>query len=120
MAVTTTVATGYGPASWLDVCARGTTGESLGDGDACGRRFSCWGRCIIVPPAMSSTGGNPVHSWTSDGGAICVVPFLKASLWKFVSAVMSPSADVLCLFGAQLTRDGEFCIGKSELLHQGT
>jgi len=46
---------------------------------------------------MSSTGENPVHSWTSDGGAIGVVPFLKASLWKFVSAVMSPSADVLRL-----------------------
>ena len=107
MAVTTTVATDYGTASWLDVCARGTSGESLGDGDACGRRFSCWGRRVLVPLAMSSTCGNPIHSWTSDGG------------WKFVSAMMSPSAVVLCLFGARLTRDGEFCIGKSELLHQG-
>ena len=68
---------------------------------------------------MSSTGENPILSWTSDDDAFGVVPFLKASLWKFVSAVMSPSADILCLFGARLTRDGEFCIGKSELLHQG-
>jgi len=97
MAVMTTVATGYGPASWLDVCARGISGESLGDGDDCGRRFPCWGRRVLVPPAMSSTGGNPVHSWTSDGGAIGGVPFLKASLCKFVSAVTSPPADVLCL-----------------------
>jgi len=97
MAVMTTVATGYGPASWLDVCARGISGESLGDGDDCGRRFPCWGRRVLVPPAMSSTGGNPVHSWTSDGGAIGGVPFLKASLCKFVSAVMSPSADALRL-----------------------
>ena len=66
---------------------------------------------------MSSTGGTPVHSWTSDGDTIGVVPFLKASLWKFVSTVMSPSADVLRLSAP--TRDGEFCIVKSELLHQG-
>jgi len=46
---------------------------------------------------MSSTGENPVLSWTSDGDAFGVVPFLKASLWKFVSVVMSPSADVLRL-----------------------
>jgi len=46
---------------------------------------------------MSSMGENPVHSWASDGDAFGVVPFLKASLWKFVSAVMSPLADVLRL-----------------------
>jgi len=45
---------------------------------------------------MSSTGGNPIHSWTSDGGAIGVVPFLKASLWNFNSVEMSPVAIALC------------------------
>jgi hypothetical protein len=32
--------------SWPDVGAGGFLGESLGDGDARGRRFPCWGRRI--------------------------------------------------------------------------
>ena len=67
---------------------------------------------------MSSTGENPVLSWTSDGDAFGVVPFLKASLWKFVSAVMSPSADVLRLSAPGCCETASSAL-KSELLHQG-
>jgi hypothetical protein len=65
-------------------------GESLGDGDARGRRFPVEG---IAFPSTVFHGRKPDPSWTSDGGVPDVIPFLKASLLKFVSATTSPSFD---------------------------
>jgi hypothetical protein len=76
--IATTVATGWGPTSWL-TSMLGYLRRKPSDGDACGRRFPVEG---VVSPETSSTGENPVHSWTSDGGAFDAVPFLKASLWN--------------------------------------
>jgi hypothetical protein len=44
---------------------------------------------------MSFAGENLVHSWTSDGGTVNVVPFLKASPWNFGLVEMSPEAVAL-------------------------
>ena len=62
--------------SWLDVGAGGFLGESLGDGDARGRRFPCWG---VVFPNMFFLGRKPGPSRTRDGVVPDVTPFLKAS-----------------------------------------
>ena len=51
--------------------------RKLGDGDAVGRRFPCWGRC--VSPGVDIQGRNPSPFGTCDGGAIGATPFLKAS-----------------------------------------
>jgi hypothetical protein len=74
--------------SWPDVGAGGFLGESLGDGDARGRRFPCWG---VVFPNMFFLGRKPGPSRTRDGVVLDVTPFLEGVALKFVSASASPS-----------------------------
>jgi hypothetical protein len=44
--------------SWPDIGAGGFLGESLGDGDARGRRFPCWG---VIFPNISSLHESLIH-----------------------------------------------------------
>jgi hypothetical protein len=56
----------------------GTLGVSLSNGDACWRRFPCWG--VVSPPTLSSKGEMEANSWTSNNVTIYVIPFLKVPL----------------------------------------
>jgi len=102
-----------GSASWPGICACGFLGESLGDGNAVGRRFPCWGH--RVSPGVNIQGRNPSPFGTCDGGAIGVAPFLKASHLDCVVALVSPWTDVL---GSRCFRCGS-CNVKSGLLREG-
>jgi hypothetical protein len=71
-----TVVTGWDPA-YGPMSVLGALDVSLAMVTPAGATFPVGG---VAPPAFS-TGVNPVHSWTNDGGAY-VVTFLKASLWN--------------------------------------
>ena len=87
--------------------------RKLGNGDAVGCRFPCWGR--RVSPGVDIQGRNPSPFGTCDGGAIGATPFLKASHFGLCCASMSPWTDVLA---SRCFRGGS-CNVKSELLREG-
>lgn len=58
------------------------------------------------------------RSRTDDSGVPDVIPFLKASLLKFVSVTSSPSTAAF-VFRSSLCVEVAACIGKSKLLYQG-
>jgi hypothetical protein len=74
--------------SWPDVGAGGFLGESLGDGDALGRRFPCWVRRIpehFLPWAKA---------WSISDSRQCrprLHSLPEGVALKFVSASASPS-----------------------------
>jgi hypothetical protein len=74
--------------SWPDVGAGGFLGESLGDGDALGRHFPCWGRRIpqhVLPWAKA---------WSISDSRRCrprCHNLPEGVALKFVSASASPS-----------------------------
>jgi hypothetical protein len=100
-----------GSSIWADVSAGGTSGESLATATPVGAAFRVGG---VVPPAISCAGENPVHPWTSDGGALDVLTFLNASLWNFDSVTMSCVADALRSWcSVNLFFDGWVCFGRT-------
>jgi hypothetical protein len=100
-----------GSGIWADASTGGTSGESLATATLVGAAFPAGG---IVSPAIFSAGENPVHPWTSDGSALDVVTFLKASLWNLDSVTMSCVADALCSRRpVNLFFDGWVCFGRT-------
>lgn len=55
----------------------------------------------VVFPALSSTNENQVHLGRVTVGVLNVMPFLKASLLEFVSAILL-SVDALCFSATSL------------------
>ena len=73
----------------------------------------------VVFPSTVFHGRKLGPSQMSDGGVPDVIPFLKASLLKFVSATTSPSGYALRFLALGMHVEGGTCSVKLELLLQG-